>query len=146
MNIVLDTNVLVAAVRSPTGASAEIVREVITQRWAVLCSVPLFLEYEAVLTRPEHLKAAGVERASVLNLLDVLAGRLTQVSIHFLWRPQLKDPNDDLVLEVAANRQVLGASVGLVTFNARDFLPQSMKFGVSVLTPRQFFQQDPRSS
>jgi putative PIN family toxin of toxin-antitoxin system len=146
MNIVLDTNVLVAAVRSPVGASAEIVRRVLTQRLPILCSVPLFIEYEAVLLRPEHLKASGVERASVINLLDVLAGKLTPVSIHFLWRPQLKDPNDDLVLEVAANGQGLGEPVGIVTFNGRDFLPQSLKFGVSILTPRQFFQQDERSS
>ncbi|MEY4907260.1 MAG: hypothetical protein RL260_978 [Pseudomonadota bacterium] len=108
--------------------------------------MPLFIEYEAVLLRPEHLKASGVERASVINLLDVLAGKLTPVSIHFLWRPQLKDPNDDLVLEVAANGQGLGEPVGIVTFNGRDFLPQSLKFGVSILTPRQFFQQDERSS
>lgn len=139
MNYVLDTNVLVAAVRSPAGASAEILRRVLTRRLSVLCSVPLFLEYEAVLLRPEQLAAAGVDANAVTNLLDVLAGVVTPVPIHFLWRPQLKDPNDDLVLEVAANGQMLGAAVGVLTFNVKDFLPQSLKFGVSLLTPRQFF-------
>jgi putative PIN family toxin of toxin-antitoxin system len=142
MNFVLDTNVLVAAVRSPAGASAEILRRVLTGRLSPLCSVPLFLEYEAVLVRPEQLEAAAVDRASVINLLDVLAGAVTQVPIHFLWRPQLRDSNDDLVLEVAANGQVLGTAVGIVTFNTKDFLPQSLKFGVSVLTPRQFFERE----
>jgi putative PIN family toxin of toxin-antitoxin system len=142
MNVVLDTNVLVAALRSPAGASAELLRRALTQRLSPLCSVPLFLEYEAVLLRPEQLAAAGADRASVINLLDVLAGAVTEVPIHFLWRPQLKDPNDDLVLEVAANGQMLGSAVGIITFNVKDFLPQSLKFGVSVLTPRQFFEQE----
>lgn len=60
MNYVLDTNVLVAGVRSPRGASAEILRRVLTKQMQVVCSVPLFLEYEAVLLRPEQLLAAGV--------------------------------------------------------------------------------------
>ena len=54
--------------------------------------------------------------------------------------PTAKTPNDDLVLEVAVHGQMLGESMGIVTSNVRDFLPQSLKFGVSVLTPRQFFQ------
>lgn len=141
MNLVLDTNVLVAALRSPTGASAEILRRVFGQRLSVLCSVPLFLEYEAVLLRPEQLAAAGVDATAVANLLDVLAGVVTPVPIHFLWRPQLRDPNDDLVLELAANGQMSGTAVGIITFNGKDFLPQSLKFGVSVQTPRQFFQE-----
>lgn len=62
------------------------------------------------------------------------------VSIQFLWRPQLRDPNDDLVLEVAVNAQGLGQPVQTLTFNQRDFLPQAHKFGVAVLTPQQFFQ------
>lgn len=140
MNLVLDTNVLVAAVRSSSGASAELLRRALARQLTVVCSVPLFLEYEAVLLRPELLLAAGADRAMVINLLDTLAGAVTEVRIHFLWRPQLKDPNDDLVLEVAVNAQVLGAPMGIVTGNVRDFLPQSLKFGVSVLTPRQFFQ------
>lgn len=140
MNYVLDTNVLVAAVRSPGGASAEIVRRVLQGQVSVLCSVPLFMEYEAVLLRPEHLTAAGAQSHDVVNLLDVLAGVVTRVEIQFLWRPQLRDANDDLVLELAVNGQGLGDAVGIITSNQKDFWPQVSKFGVGVMTPRQFFQ------
>ena len=140
MNYVLDTNVLVAAVRSPAGASAEILRRVLLKQVGALCNVPLFMEYEAVLMRPEHLAAAGAHANQVINLLDALAGAVIRVEIQFLWRPQLRDPNDDLVLELAVNGQGLGDSVAIITSNQKDFLPQAGKFGIGVMTPRQFFQ------
>jgi putative PIN family toxin of toxin-antitoxin system len=140
MNFVLDTNVLVAAVRSPAGASAEILRRVLLGQVGALCSVPLFMEYEAVLLRPVHLEAAGAHADQVINFLDALAGVVIRVEIQFLWRPQLRDPNDDLVLELAVNGQGLGDSVAIITSNQKDFLPQAGKFGIGVLTPRQFFQ------
>jgi len=136
MMYLLDTNVLVAAVRSPKGASAEILRRVLTGQLRVLCSVPLFLEYEAVLSRPEQLQAAGVTVADVANLLDVLAGKVERVDIAYLWRPQLRDAANDMVLEAAVN----GRATAIITFNQRDFLPQTLSFGVAVLTPAQFFQ------
>ena len=140
MNYVLDTNVLVAAVRSPAGASAELLRRVLQSHLTVLCSVPLFLEYEDVLSRPDQLAAAGAPLAEVRNLLDVLAGVVTPVTIQFLWRPQLRDPKDDLVLELAVNGLGLGQPVTLITFNQRDFLPQATAFGIPVIGPAQFFQ------
>lgn len=140
MNFVLDTNVLVAAVRSPRGASAEILRRVLQRQIGALCSVPLFLEYEAVLLRSEHLTAAGAQAHDVINLLDVLAGVVTRVEIQFLWRPQLRDANDDLVLELAVNGHGRGEAVSIITSNYKDFWPQARQFGVSVMTPQQFFQ------
>lgn len=140
MKYVLDTNVLVAAVRSPTGASAELLRRVLQGQVPVVCSVPLFLEYEDVLSRPEHLAMAGAKLRDVQNLLDVLAGVIEPVTIQFLWRPQLRDPKDDLVLELAVNGLGLGQSVTLITFNQRDFLPQANTFGIPVIGPAQFFQ------
>lgn len=140
MKYVLDTNVLVAAVRSPAGASAELLRRVLRRQVPVLCSVPLFLEYEDVLGRPAHLASAGVSLQDVQNLLDVLAGVVTPVTIQFLWRPQLRDAKDDLVLELAVNGLGLGEPVTLITFNQRDFLPQATTFGVPVIGPAQFFQ------
>jgi len=98
VKFVLDTNVVVAAVRSPKGASAEILRRALSRRLEVMCSVPLFLEYEAVLSRPEQLQAAGVTVRDIGNLLDMLAGVVQPVEIEFLWRPQLRDPADDLAL------------------------------------------------
>lgn len=140
MHYVLDTNVLVAAVRSPSGASAEILRRALGGDVGVLCSVPLFMEYEAVLLRPEQLAAADAQAQDVSNLLDVLAGVVKRIEIQFLWRPQLRDPNDDLVLELAVNGLGLGEPVTIITCNQKDFLPQVGRFGVGVITPRQFFQ------
>ena len=73
-------------------------------------------------------------------MLDVLAGVVIRVEIQFLWRPQLRYPNEDLVLELAVNGQGVSDSVSIISSNLRDFLPQASKFGVNVLTPRQFFQ------
>ena len=100
MKCILDTNVIVAAVRSPKGASAEILRRALLGQIKLLCSVPLFLEYEAVLKRPEHLQAAGISLRDASNLLDALAGAIEAVEIAYLWRPQLRDPADDMVLEI----------------------------------------------
>ena len=136
MKYVLDTNVLVAAVRSPQGASAEILKRALSRQLTVLCSVPLFLEYEAVLTRSEQLLAAGVSVGDIVNLLDVFAGVVQRVDIAYLWRPQLRDAADDMVLEAAVN----GQATAIITFNQRDFLPQTTKFGIAVLTPAQYFQ------
>ena len=140
MNFVIDTNVLVAAVRSPSGASAEILRLAIQREIGVLCSVPLFLEYESVLLRPEQLLAASVDSKDINNLLNVLAGVIKRVEIQFLWRPQLRDANDDMVLEVAVNGLGLGKPVTILTTNLKDFAPQASSLGIMVLTPRQFFQ------
>jgi predicted nucleic acid-binding protein len=81
------------------------------------CRKAVGWEYEAVLLRPVHLKAARVSAADVNNLLDVLASVIVPVEVFYLWRPQLKDANDEMVLEAA----VSGQTDAIVTFNARDF-------------------------
>jgi putative PIN family toxin of toxin-antitoxin system len=136
MKCIIDTNVVIAAVRSPKGASAEILRRALLGQIKLLCSVPLFLEYEAVLKRPEHLQAAGISLRDASNLLDALAGAIEAVEIAYLWRPQLRDPADDMVLEAAVN----GQASTLITFNQRDFLPQALAFGLAVVKPAQFFE------
>ena len=115
--MVLDTGVLVAGLRSASGASRQLVVAALEKRFQLLVSVPLMIEYEAVLTRREHLKAAGLRAAEVVQLLDSLAVVLEPVVPNFRWRPMLRDPNDDMVFEAALNGQ---ADV-LVTFNKRDF-------------------------
>lgn len=131
MRLVLDTDVFVAAMRSPSGASAELVRRVRLGRAVMLATVPLFVEYEAVATRPEHLAAAGASLGDILNVLDVLASVVEPVEPHFLWRPRLRDPDDEMVLEAAAN----GRADAIVTFNARDFGREAEGFGVGLLRP-----------
>lgn len=82
--------------------------------------------------RAEHLHAAGATEVDVLNLLDALAGVAEPVELHFLWRPQLRDPNDELVLEAAVN----GRAEAIVTFNRRDFGPAA-QFGIRIMLPRE---------
>ena len=136
MRILIDTSTIIAAVRSPSGASAEIVRLVLMDQLSMVCSVPLFLEYEAVLLRPEHMKVANATASDITNLLDALAGKLIPVEIQYLWRPQLRDANDDMVLEAAVN----GHAGSIISFNLRDFLPQALSFGISVKTPGDFLK------
>ena len=131
MRCVVDTNVVVAGLRIPAGASAELLRCVRRGTVTMLASVALFAEYEAVATRPEHLAAAGATRAEVEGVLDGLARFVTPVEIHFLWRPRLRDPADDMVLEVAVN----GRAEAIVTFNRGDFAAAPGQFGIAVIGP-----------
>jgi putative PIN family toxin of toxin-antitoxin system len=131
MRLVLDADVMVAALRSPAGASAEILRRVIQGQISALASVALFVEYEAVMCRQEHLRAAGASVREVRNLLDVLAGTIEPVQIRYLWRPWLPDADDDMVLECAVN----GSATAIVTFNSHDFRKAAAGFSLRVLTP-----------
>lgn len=131
----LDTNVLVAALRSKEGASAEVLRAVHDGRLTAIANVALFAEYEAVLTRPEHLVAGGVTQAEVIEALDALAGKIEPAEPHFSWRPQLGDPDDEMVLEAAVN----GGAEVIVTFETATFREAAARFGVDVLTPGAFW-------
>jgi predicted nucleic acid-binding protein len=97
-----------------------------------LASVPLVIEYEAVLTRPEHLDASGLTSRQMNDVLDALVKASIPVPFRFLWRPRLKDPNDEMVLETAVN----GAADGLVTFNVRHLAGAAREFGIRVMRPR----------
>lgn len=137
MRVVLDTDVLVAALRSPGGASRALLQYLRSGRLVVVASVALMLEYEAVLTRSEHLAAMGLSRHEVGTLLDGLAALVEPVTPHFLWRPQLRDVDDEMVLDAA----VAGACDAIVTFNTRDFLPAAQRFGLEVLKPGDVFRR-----
>jgi putative PIN family toxin of toxin-antitoxin system len=128
---VLDTDVVVAAVRSDRGASRRLLLAALERRYPVLASVPLMLQYESVLTRPEHLEAAGISAADVETLLDALAVVVEPIRISYLWRPVLPDAGDDLVLETAVN----GRADIVVTFNRRHFEAAATPFGLEILAP-----------
>lgn len=129
--LVLDTGVLIAALRSDRGASRVLLTGALQGTFTLLASVPLMLEYEAVATRPEHLAASGLSEGDVQALLDALARVVTPVRLAFLWRPLLLDAADDMVLETAAN----GRADLLVTLNRRDFEPASEAFTFEVVSP-----------
>jgi predicted nucleic acid-binding protein len=105
----------------------------LTRRYPILASVPLTLQYESVLTRSEHMVAAGISAADVQVLLDAIALVATPVRISYLWRPMLPDPDDDLVLETAVN----GSAEVVVTFNRRHFEPAAARFGIEILAPAE---------
>ena len=129
----LDTNVVVAGMRSPGGASAAILMAARQGRTTLLVSVSLALEYEAICQEAEHRLAAGVSDREVDIFLNAVIAMAEPVETHFLWRPQLRDPGDEMVLEAAVN----GRADALVTFNTRDFGTVPSQFGVEVLLPRE---------
>jgi putative PIN family toxin of toxin-antitoxin system len=117
VRIVLDTDVMIAAIRSDQGASRRLLTAGLQQECTLLISVPLIFEYEAVMCRPDHLTASRLSISDVHILLDAVVSVAEPVRLAFLWRPMLSDPNDDMVLEAAVN----GQAERLVTFNRRDF-------------------------
>lgn len=133
LRLVLDTDAMVAAIRSDAGASRRLLQSVLERQrgLTLLVSVPLLIEYEAVMTRPDHLKAAGLSAADIGTLLDAVAAAAESVRLAYLWRPMLSDANDDMVLEAAVN----GGAAGIVTFNRRDFEASVRQFGIRVLSP-----------
>lgn len=136
MRLVLDTNVMVAAMRSPQGASARIVLACLDGKAEMLANVGLFAEYEAVMTRAERLKAARVSRARTLATLDDLATIIRPVERDFSWRPQLTDADDEMVLEAAIN----GRAEAIVTFEIRTFDEAASRFGIEVMTPQSVWR------
>lgn len=131
MRYVLDTDVLVAGLRSQTGASRQLLALLYHGRYQAVASVAMMLEYESVLTRPENLSAFGLTEGEIQRFLDSMSLLITQVTPFFLWRPQLRDPADEHVLEAAVN----GAADAIITFNQRHFQAAAARFGIAVLRP-----------
>ena len=129
--IVLDTSVLVAGLRTRRGAGNAVLRCVANGRLVLLATPPLFLEYEDVLKRPEHRLAHGLSPQAVDEFLTELAAVIEPVELHFQWRPQLRDPNDEMVLEAAIN----GGADALVTYNISDFAFAGERFSVPIVHP-----------
>jgi predicted nucleic acid-binding protein len=127
----MDTDTVVAAMRSPRGASAELLRAARTGRVRLLATAPLCFEYESVCQRPEHARAAGLAASDAAVFVDAVVDLMEPVEVWFLWRPQLRDPGDELVLEAAVN----GRAEAIATFNRRDYLPAASRFGIEVLLP-----------
>lgn len=133
MRVVLDTDVVVAALRSDRGASRQLLIAALEGRIQALASVPLMLEYEAVLTRPEQLAGTGLTASEVNVVLDALASIVEPLALHFIWKPRLKDPADEMVLDTAVN----GGADHLATFNVRHLREAAISFGIQVRPPRE---------
>jgi putative PIN family toxin of toxin-antitoxin system len=129
--VVLDTNILVAAMRSKQGASHRLLSSLGDSRWRPNLTVAVALEYEAVLKR--NCREFGLSEADIDDLLDGIFSCAGLHPLYYLWRPIAADPDDDLVLEAA----IASHSDFVVTFNKRDF-PESRRFGIQCLNPREF--------
>lgn len=132
--IVLDTSVLVAGLRSSRGASFRLLGLVDEGEFEINLSVPLVLEYEAVLKR--QAPALGLSDRDVDDVVDFLCSVGHHRQLFFLWRPLLRDPDDDMVLELAV--EAGGATI--VTHNVRDF-EGAQRFGVAIETPGAFLRR-----
>ena len=137
LEVVLDTSVLVAGLRSSRGASHELLRQVAASELVPLVSTPLFIEYESVLKRPEHLLASGLSEKQIDAFLAAFASAAVGVEIHFRWRPRLRDANDEMVLECVVNSQ----RELLITHNVKDFASVADEFSFKVLTPGTLLQE-----
>jgi len=131
--VVLDTNVVVSAFRSRRGASFRVVAAVGSGVFDIALSVPMVLEYEAALLAQQLLE---ISEADVNTALDYLCTVGHQHEVFFLWRPTLRDPNDDMVLELA----VAAGCTAIVTYNRRDFRGAD-RFGVKVWTPSELLKK-----
>ena len=131
MRVVLDSSVLVAALRSRQGASFRLLELLRDSQFEIAVSVPLALEYEAVLVR--HAAELNLSREAAVGVVDFLCGVAHRQDIHFLWRPSLPDPQDEFVLELA----VAANCEAIITHNVRDFVG-TKKFRPHVLTPAAF--------
>jgi putative PIN family toxin of toxin-antitoxin system len=129
--VVLDTSVVVAALRTRSGAGNAVLRLVANRRLIPLATPPLFLEYEDVLKRPEQRLVHGLAIAAIDEFLAELAALIEPVEVHFQWRPQLRDPNDEMVMEAAIN----GRADALVTYNIADFALAGERFSMPVIHP-----------
>jgi putative PIN family toxin of toxin-antitoxin system len=132
--LVIDTNILVAATRNRYGPSFALMQIIRLGQVTMCCSPALFLEYEDVLKRVNQLAASGLLASDIDAILSELAGVIEPVTTHYQWRPQLRDPANEMVLEAAANAQ----AHAIVTYNVRDFGPAKL-FGIAILNPEQTF-------
>ena len=130
--IVLDTNVLIAALRSQKGTSYALIQHIHRPEIQIVVSVPLVLEYEKVAMA--HLAQLGFSAEDIQAYIDYLCSIAHRQEIYYLWRPFLRDPADDMLLELAVAAQC----DYIITFNKRDFAG-SDQFGIFAITPKEFF-------
>lgn len=135
--VVLDSSVIISAFRSRHGASRRLLDLVAGRRLTLLATPALFLEYEDVLKRPEQREVSGLTVALVDAALTALAAAIEPVEVRFAWRPQLRDANDEMVLDAAVN----GRADALVTHNLADFAHAAPRFDLLLLPPGELLKR-----
>ncbi len=132
--IIIDTNVILSALQSSKGKSFELVSKIGSGLFDIALSVPLVLEYEAILR--SHLNRTVFTDSDIEDFIDYLCAVGIKTKIFYLWRPYLKDPFDDHVLEVAVNSN----ADAIVTYNKKDFL-EAQALGMKILNPKEFLAE-----
>ncbi|MBR2462922.1 MAG: putative toxin-antitoxin system toxin component, PIN family [Spirochaetaceae bacterium] len=132
--IVIDTNVILSSLQSNKGKAFELVSQVGTGMFDCAISVPLILEYEAVLKN--HLDKGIVSDSDIEDFIDYLCAVGIKTKIFYLWRPYLKDQFDDHVLELA----ISAGAERVITYNKRDFL-RAEDLGIKIQTPKEFLAE-----
>jgi putative PIN family toxin of toxin-antitoxin system len=135
--LVLDMSVIVAGLRSRRGAALALLRLIGERLITPLAAPALFLEYEEVLKRPEQRLATGLSIEQIDFFLAALSDAIEPVELHYRWRPQVQDPADEMVLEVAIN----GRADALVTHNVRDFEGGASRFAIPLLRPAEVLKR-----
>lgn len=135
--IVIDTCVLVSALKSVGGMSRLLLHECLAGHYEPLVGTALFTEYEALMGRKELFSDCPLSLAERDSLLDALMSVSRWVHVYYLWRPNLKDEDDNHVLELA----VAGNADAIVTHNLRDFKNADLVFSeIDILSPKQFLR------
>ena len=129
----LDTAILITALRSSSGAAAEVVRLTLLGEFTILMDLKLVCEYLDVALRPEQIEASGKTHQEIEEIIEALGSVASPVLVLERHRPLSQDKNDDMVLDVAIN----GNADVLVTNNTKHFLKAAALFGIQVMTPRQ---------
>ena len=132
--VVLDTNILVTALRSKRGASFKLISLIDKGPFKVNLSVSLVFQYEEILRRQR--RSLHVNQEDIADFIDYLCSVANLHEIYFLWRPYLPDPQDDMILELAVN----ASCKYIVTYNKRDFRGTET-FGIEVVTAKEFLEK-----
>lgn len=137
MRAVLDTSVIVSALRSRLGASSILLQLAQGRAFEAIATPALFLEYEEVIDREDQRAVHGLSDQFIEEFLRGLAAIMTPVRVHYQWRPQLLDADDELILEAALN----GLADRIVTHNIRDFRSAVSQFHLRAVTPAEFLKE-----
>ena len=140
MRLVMDTDVLVAGLRSRTGASRILLQAIEAGIILPLISVATVLEYEEVLMRPQQLNAMDLTPADIDAFLDALIARSEEVSPYYNHGGEIRDPNDEKFVTAALN----GQAEAIVTFNVKDYVPRDSRvtgLGITVCRPGELLRR-----
>ncbi len=133
--VVIDTNVILSGLSSRNGNSFKLIKMISARLFEISISVPLIFEYESVLMK--YKSRTGMNIEDIADFLDYICTVGKETKIHYLWRPILKDPYDDHVLEVA----VASESEYIITYNIKDFKP-AQTFGIEAVSPALFLNKE----